>query len=105
MSVYGLEPGVKWVTPTIYDWNVTAERQLQSDTVLHVSYVGLRGTHLRQDIDLNPGTYVAGSKFSQARRPYQPFGDIIENRNSGALGYNALQIDLEKRPSPGQKAS
>ncbi|MDE3186656.1 MAG: TonB-dependent receptor [Acidobacteriota bacterium] len=100
VSVYSLQPGVKWVTPTIYDWNATVERQLRSDTVLHVSYVGLRGTHLRQDVDLNPATYISGSTLSiQARRPYQPFGDVIENRNSGASGYNALQIDVEKRPA------
>lgn len=104
VSVYSLQPGVKWVTPSIYDWNVTVERQLRSDTVLHASYVGLRGTHLRQDVDLNPATYIPSSTLSiQARRPFQPFGDIIENRNSGASGYNALQIDLEKRPSAGAK--
>lgn len=102
VSVYSLQPGVKWTTPTIYDWNVTFERQLRNDTVLHASYVGLRGNHLRQDTDLNPGVYTAGSSASlQSTRPYQPFGDIIENRNSGASGYNALQVDLEKRPAGG----
>lgn len=102
VSVFSLQPGVKWTTPTIYDWNVTFERQLRNDTVLHASYVGLRGNHLRQDTDLNPGVYTAGSSASlQSTRPYQPFGDIIENRNSGASGYNALQVDLEKRPAGG----
>jgi hypothetical protein len=70
--------------------------------VAHVSYVGTRGTHLRQDVNLNPGFYTAGSTASlQARRPYQPFGIIYQNRNSGANGYNGLQIDLEKRPAVG----
>jgi hypothetical protein len=102
VSVFSLQPGVKWVTPTIYDWNVTVERQLRSDMVVHASYVGLRGNHLRQDVDLNPATYIPGSTASiQVRRPFQPFGDIIENRNSGGSGYNALQLDLEKRPSAG----
>src|SRR5438874_13514244 len=72
--------------------------------VVHASYVGLRGTHLRQDIDLNPGSYTAGSTAPlQDRRPFQPFGDIIENRNSGGSNYNALQFDMEKRPAPGGK--
>jgi Carboxypeptidase regulatory-like domain len=101
-TVFGLQPGVKWVTPEIYDWNVTFERQLRSDTVIHASYVGTRGTHLRQDVNLNPGFYTAGSTASlQARRPYQPFGVIYQNRNTGANAYNALQIDLEKRPAGG----
>ena len=101
VSVYSLQPGVRWTTPTIYDWNITAERQLRSDTVLHVSYVGLRGTHLRQDVDLNPGVYNGTTASLQSRRPFQPYGDIIENRNNGANSYNGLQIDFEKRPSTG----
>jgi hypothetical protein len=103
-QLYGLQPGVKWVTPEIYDWNVTFERQLRADTVIHASYVGTRGTHLRQDVNLNPGVYTAGSTASlQARRPYQPFGIIYQNRNTGANAYNGLQIDLEKRPGAGGK--
>ncbi|HEY3703868.1 MAG TPA: carboxypeptidase regulatory-like domain-containing protein [Terracidiphilus sp.] len=99
-TVFSLQPGVKWVSPTIYDWNITFERQLRSDTVMHASYVGTRGTHLRQDVNLNPGIYTAGSTAKlQDRRPYQPFGVIYENRNSGASGYNGLQLDLEKRAS------
>jgi hypothetical protein len=53
-------------------------------------------------VNLNPGVYTAGSTASlQARRPYQPFAVIYENRNSGADGYNGLQLDLEKRASGG----
>ena len=111
VSVFGLQPGTKWVTPTTYDWNLTIERQLTSDTVVHASYVGLKGTHLRQDVDLNPASYAAyvsnncatnptaAACGTDARRPFQPFSDILENRNSGASNYNALQFDLEKRPS------
>jgi hypothetical protein len=99
-QLYGLQPGVKWVSPEIYDWNVTFERQLRADTVVHASYVGTRGTHLRQDVNLNPAVYTPGVK-EQATRPYQPFGVIYQNRNSGANAYNGLQFDLEKRPSGG----
>ena len=97
-QIYGLQPGVKWVTPEVYDWNITFERQLRADTVVHASYVGTRGTHLRQDVNLNPAVYTPGVK-EQATRPYQPFGVIYQNRNTGANGYNGLQLDLEKRPS------
>lgn len=101
-TIFGLQPGVKWVTPEIYNWNVTYEYQLRSDTVVHASYVGTRGTHLRQDVNLNPAVYTAGdTRSTQARRPYQPFGTIYQNRNTGANGYNAMQLDLEKRPAGG----
>lgn len=99
--VFGLQPNVKWVTPEIYDWNVTYEYQVRSDAVVHFSYVGTRGTHLRQDVNLNPGVYTGTSASLQARRPYQPFGIIYQNRNSGANGYNGLQVDVEKRPGAG----
>ena len=39
-TVFGLQPGVRWITPEIYDWNITFERQLRADTVFHASYVG-----------------------------------------------------------------
>jgi hypothetical protein len=101
-TVFGLQPGVKWTTPEIYDWNLTFEYQLRNDTVMHASYVGTRGTHLRQDVNLNPGVYTAGNSGSvQSRRPYQPFGTIYQNRNTGANAYNGIQVDLEKRPAGG----
>ena len=100
-QIYGLQPGVKWVTPEVYDWNVTYEYQLRADSVAHFSYVGTRGTHLRQDVNLNPGVYTPGSTSEQSTRPYQPFGIIFQNRNTGANSYNGLQIDLEKRPTGG----
>lgn len=101
-TVFGLQPGVKWTTPEIYNWNATFEYQLRADTVLHASYVGTRGTHLRQDVNLNPAVYTAGdSRSTQLRRPYQPFGVIYQNRNTGANAYNGLQLDLEKRPAGG----
>lgn len=100
VAVFGLEPGRKWVTPTTYDWNMTIEHQLRPDTVLHLSYVGLRGTHLREDIDLNPRAVGVGT---EASRPFQPFTDILENRNNGLSNYNALQVDIEKRPGGGAK--
>lgn len=102
VSVFGLAPGISWITPRVYDWNFTVQRQLRTDTVFSASYVGLRGNHLRQDTDLNPGTYTAGDTRSlQQRRPFQPFGDIIQNANNGASDYNAMQLSISKQPSGG----
>ena len=95
VSVFGLEPGKKWVTPTTYDWNFTIERQVRPDTLVNVSYVGLRSDHLRQDIDLNPRGVGIGT---EASRPFQPFSDILINNNTGMSDYNGLQINVQKRP-------
>jgi hypothetical protein len=102
VSVFGLAPGISWITPRIFDWNFTIQRQLRTDTVFSASYVGLRGNHLRQDTDLNPGKYTLGDTRSlQQRRPFQPFGDIIQNANTGASGYKAMQLSISKQPSGG----
>jgi hypothetical protein len=87
------------VTPTTYDWNLTIERQLLADTLVNVSYVGLRGVHLRQDIYLNPRAAGVGT---DASRPYQGFTDIYQNHNTGMSNYNALQVNVMKRPGGGK---
>jgi len=94
-TVYGLQPGLRWVTPTTYDWNMTIEHQLRSDTLLDLSYVGLRGTHLRQDIDVNPRAAGVGT---DASRPYHNFLEIYEDANTGLSDYEALQVNIQKRP-------
>lgn len=99
VSVFGLEPGKRWVTPETFDWNLTVEHQLLPDTLLDVSYVGLRGVHLRQDIYLNPRAIGVGT---DASRPYQGFIDIYQNHNTGMSDYNALQVNIQKRPGGGR---
>ena len=99
VSVFGLEPGKAWVTPTTYDWNMTIEHQLLPDTLIDASYVGLRGVHLRQDIYLNPRAIGVGT---DASRPFQGFTDIYENNNTGMSNYNALQVNVQKRPGGGK---
>ncbi|HKE26619.1 MAG TPA: carboxypeptidase regulatory-like domain-containing protein [Bryobacteraceae bacterium] len=99
VSVFGLEPGKAWVTPTTYDWNLTVERQLLSDTLVDFSYVGLRGVHLRQDVYLNPRAAGVGT---DASRPYQGFIDIYQNHDTGMSNYNAFQVNVQKRPGGGR---
>jgi len=99
VTVYGLEPGKRWVTPETYDWNLTVEHQIRPDTLLNLSYVGLRAVHLRQDIDLNPRGIGVGT---DASRPYLGFLDIYQNHNTGMSNYNAFQVNLQKRPGGGR---
>ena len=101
-TVFGLQPGVKWITPEIYDWNITFERQLRADTVFHASYVGTRGTHLRQDVNVNPASYTAGSTASlQAAAALSAVRCHLSESEHGANGYNGMQFDLEKRAGSG----
>lgn len=99
VTVYGLQPGTRWITPTTYDWNMTIERRVRPDTLVNVSYIWLKAIHLRQDADLNPRTPGVGTDTS---RPYRGYLDIYQNLNTGMSNYNALQVNVVKRPSGGQ---
>ncbi len=113
VRVWTLEPDKKWTTPTIYDWNLTVEHQLTNDTALRLAYVGTRGTHLRQDNELNAAQYslwvangctsFSGPCSTDARRPLAGFSNIYLSTNDGNSFYNGLQVTLEKRPSAGSR--
>jgi hypothetical protein len=61
IAAYGLQPGATWQSPTTFGWNLTIQRQLKPSTLLTVSYVGNAASHLRQDQDLNPASYIPGN--------------------------------------------
>ena len=50
----------KLQTPTVYNWNLTIERQLRSDVVARIAYVGSRTNHLLENENLNPAVYIPG---------------------------------------------
>jgi Carboxypeptidase regulatory-like domain len=89
-------------TPTVYNWNLTIERQLWPSWLVRAAYVGSRTNHLMENIQLNPATYIPGSSLStDARRPFQPYTSIVQASASGNSFYNSLQLSLEKRLSKG----
>lgn len=104
-TVYSLQPGTQWITPAIYTWNLTIERQLKPDVLFRISYVGNEAANLRQDVDLNPAQYslyVQNPKLTtNQRRIYPGISDILMDNNSGNSNYNSLQVGLEKRPGSG----
>jgi hypothetical protein len=92
----------KLQTPTVYNWNLTIERQLLTDWLVRTAYVGSRTNHLMENEQLNPATYIPGSSLStDARRPFQPYTSIVQGTASGNSLFNSLQLSLEKRLSHG----
>src|SRR5712691_1236235 len=92
----------KLQTSTVYNWNLTIERQVRSDVLARVAYVASRTNHLLENENLNPAVYIPGSALSNdARRPFQPYTNIIQSTFSGNAWYNSLQMSLEKRLSHG----
>jgi hypothetical protein len=92
----------KLQTPTIYNWNLTIERQLKTNWLVRAAYVGSRSNHLMENEQLNPSAYIPGSTLSpDARRPFQPYTSIVQATGAGNAWYNSMQLSLEKRFSRG----
>ena len=117
----GVQPDAK--TPTVEEWNLRIERQLTSNMVLRVGYVGSFGYHGFVSLDPNtiapqictaatcvsggtPGT-TKGSVPQGAQ--YIPIGSRPNPGLSagffwyteGNSSYNALQVDFERRLTKG----
>jgi hypothetical protein len=92
------DPSGKYVTPTIYQWNLTVEHQLRPDWLARASYVATRSTHLNEDVEMNPAVYTPGSPLStDQRRLFQGLASVQQQSNSVNGWYNGLQMSIEKR--------
>lgn len=88
--------------PVTYSWNLTVEQQLANGLISRVAYVGSHSSHLFTSVELNPATYMAGSKLNtDARRRYQPYSNIVESNMGGNGTYHSLQASLQQRLSHG----
>jgi hypothetical protein len=89
--------------PRGYNWNATYQRQLTSNTVVEVGYVGTVGNYLSRERDLNQlptGTTFrpenAGANVNFLR-PYKGFANIPMLEHSGRSEYHGLQFELTRR--------
>jgi hypothetical protein len=87
--------------PEAWNWNVTVQRQLPWKSVLEVAYVGHRGLHEPEDVDINQapaGTVQSnpGIKLNYLR-PYAGFASIQEEQNVASSRYHGLQIGWNRR--------
>lgn len=98
-------------TSRVHDWNVTLEKEILTDTVARVAYVG---NHLAyQDMVDNyndgPNSYIwyatrkeplpTGEYASSLVRPYDQtvYGRVEEFRKDGWGNYGGMQFELERR--------
>ncbi len=86
-------------TPYVQQWSFGVERELLSDVLLDVAYVGNKGTKLPGFRNLNQARI--GPELLAQRRPIQPFGDIQFLENQIISNYHSLQVRVEKRFSKG----
>ncbi len=93
-------------TPYVQQFNLGIQRELASNLLLDVAYVGNKGTKLPGLRNINASTVITNPNGTQSAgpRPYPGFGDIQFMENRIASSYNSLQLRLEKRFSSGLSA-
>jgi len=80
----------------VQTYNLTVSQQF-GKSVLDVSYVGVKGTHLDTSLTYFNSPQPGGTGAVQARRPYPTFARIRALDFTGASNYNALQVHFEHR--------
>jgi len=104
--------------PRILQWSFGVQRQLPWDSVPDVSYVGSKGRHIDNTVELNnpdPGLSSLPTT-PQHRRPYQfitdglggpvrPISRIRWLDSGGNSWYQGLQVNYQKRLSKGLLAN
>ncbi len=88
--------------PTVYQWNLTVERDLGFSTSLQMSYIGSTGTNLV--LNENTGAVpvnTIGYAAAQAFAPYPLWAEIETVQNGGVSHYNAFNIAALHRMSHG----
>jgi hypothetical protein len=92
----------KYQTPVVYEWNLTAERQIFLNSLLGVSYVGFVGSHGLQVGQLNPAVYIPGSALpTNSRRLYPGYGSISSIIHDVSSSYHSLQLSLKRQVTRG----
>jgi hypothetical protein len=84
-------------TPQVTEYNLQIQRQIATDTVLSLAYVGDFGRRLAL-------YYNANEQFFNApfgARPYPTVGSLTVMQDIGNSNYNSLQVQLQKRFSHG----
>ncbi|HEV2381642.1 MAG TPA: TonB-dependent receptor [Terriglobia bacterium] len=106
--------------PTVQSWSFNVQRELSSNTLLSVAYVGSRGTHLEYANNVNQPYPAMGYDFdpriactpttpypctervsTNYVRPYQGWSSISGTVPVGKSTYDSLQVSLQRRMTNG----
>ena len=103
------DPTGVYHVPTVYEWNLTVERQLPADILLRLGYIGSHSTHILETQDYNAGApnntgkaspgvanllvkAASGGKFGT-----NTFSTVQADITDINSNYNSLQASVEKR--------
>ncbi|MBI1354073.1 MAG: hypothetical protein GC160_06985 [Acidobacteria bacterium] len=85
--------------PTIQQWNAAIQHEVPGGQTLTVAYVGSKGTHLLQTLNLNQA--VPGDGAVDARRRWPQHATVTLFQSAGSSSYHSLQTTLNKRFASG----
>jgi hypothetical protein len=97
----------KFITPYTQNWSLTTEREVASNLLVRVGYVGTKTTHLKTEYDQNAPIYdnslslIQNRNTVNERRPVKDFVTISRWMPGHNSIYHALQISVDKRYSHG----
>jgi hypothetical protein len=116
------DPSGVYHVPTVYEWNLTVERQLPTNILVRAAYVGSRSLHILETQYYNAGVPCTDPKSTVPcnGKANTGFANLLVNSASGGKfktntfsttvqaditdinsSYHALQISAEKRMSHG----
>ena len=103
----GVDPNYR--DPQANQYNLTVERQIDSNDTLRVSYVGQHTYRLSITEDLNQihasttpyDTGATAGVYVDTRAPYGNWDELYSTFNHGEANYNALETDLSRRMAHG----
>jgi hypothetical protein len=90
--------------PTIYQWNLSVQRQLADTLVLTSSYVGPASKYLPRVYNIN-SAYLGDPRTERQRRPVPTLGTVSFREPSSAASYDGLEVTLDKRLARGTQFS
>jgi len=97
----------KFITPYTQNWSLTFEREIVGNTIVRLSYVGTKATHLKTEYDQNPPIYDPKLTLAQNRatiddrRPIKDFLTISRWMLGHNSTYHSMQVSVDKRYSHG----
>jgi len=102
--VLSWDPVNKYQPPTVYNWNLSLERQLPENILVRAAYVGSRSIHLTETLNLNPRP-VGGTSSTPFRlnaiAGSPLFSTVQQDLQDINATYNSMQLSVEKRMSRG----
>jgi hypothetical protein len=92
--------------PEVLNWNFGIQHAITNNLTVDVNYVGTRGQHLLDFIDINqPLPGASGSNAENLRRPYSAYPWFSQMRLmdgfTAVSNYNALQVIARQRATRG----